>query len=100
MRVVLGVADDEAGIDAIAFTVQVDVMGVGVATDMVVRLEHGDFVFARQQPRRGQAADAGTDNRDLHRAFLSCSGTGFRSQISRHQLISLSPYQVKSYSHQ
>ena len=72
-RIVAGVVDDEASVHVERAAIDFDPMGVGVAAEVIVGLEQDDVVLARQQPRRRQAADPGTDDRDAHLSDPPCS---------------------------
>ena len=58
------VVDQEAAVDAVRDAVLGDVDGVGMAAEMVAGLEQRDVGVARQAARRGEAGDAGADDRD------------------------------------
>ena len=64
-RVVAVVVDDEAGIDPALATRIVDPDRVRVTADAVACLIDGDVVGGVQQPRSGEAGDAGADDGDL-----------------------------------
>ena len=66
---------------AIAATVQLDLVGMRVAAEIVVGLEQRHLVLARQQPRAAspEMPEPTTAMRTQRRAFAStCAGTGFR----------------------
>ena len=67
-RVVRRVVHDKAAVDAMALAGLLHVVGVGMPAEIAVRLEQGDLVPARQQPRRGQPRDARSDHGDAHRS--------------------------------
>ena len=54
------------GVDGQTPALALDVDGVGVAADVLARLEHGDLVLALQLVGRDQARDARADDGDLH----------------------------------
>ena len=90
-RIVLGIVDDEAGVDRMATSVQLDIVGVRVAAQIIVRLEQHDLMVPGQQPRRCEAGDAGSDNGDAHQPALAFAatqaGTGLRSWTRRSMAI-------------
>jgi hypothetical protein len=74
VRVGLLVEDEETGIDRVRLAFEMDVHCVGVAAEVVSRLEQRDFVLATEQPGTGETGDAGADDGDAlltHHASLS-----------------------------
>ena len=65
-RIVRRVEDDEAAIDRQALALMLDVVSVGVATEIIVCLEQGHRVLSREEPRGREARDPGTDYGDTH----------------------------------
>ena len=82
------VEDDEAGIDGPVPAAEFDVVGMGVAADMVAGLEDGDVMAWVQAMGRREAGDAGADDGQPHdvapasmrRPSRTWAGRGLRSQ--------------------
>ena len=60
------VVDDETGVDGVLFVVDPNIVGMGMPADVVIGLEHHEFMPAVQQMGTGQAGNTGSDDRDFH----------------------------------
>ena len=60
---------------------------VGMASDIVSRLEHGELMIPVKEIGRDHSGDACADNRDLHTIFsASLIGSGPDRNIGRHNI--------------
>ena len=64
--VVALVEDNEAGVDVVGHTIEVDRDGVGVSAGASVRFEDDDVVVRREDVRTREARDTGPDEGDTH----------------------------------
>ncbi len=65
------VADNKARVDAVLFSVDFDVNGVSVASDVAARFEYLDVVLTVEQPCGRHPGNPAADNGDLHQICLS-----------------------------
>ncbi|KAG1252124.1 hypothetical protein G6F68_011933 [Rhizopus microsporus] len=101
-RVVQRIEDDEAGVHRHLQAIDLYVVGMGVAAQIVVGLVQRHVMVAAQFPGADQTRDAGTDDSDAHGHSLARAstqaGTGFKSQIRPAAASRRRPYQVMSIS--
>src|SRR5512140_1182578 len=85
VRVALLVEYDEARVDVVSAVCRLDAHRVGVASDVVVLLEDGEIVVARQKVGGDVARDPRSDDRDLHGVsptVLACDAAAAESTSS------------------
>jgi len=74
------VEDHETGVEPVAAPERLDLDRIRVPTEVVIGLEDVDFVVCGQHPGRQHAADAGSDDGDLHRDPPVQQFSGFGSE--------------------